>query len=106
LDSTKFVFILYNQSKKGFIADFASIPRIFWPIVSPWDKYGKAAILHDYVCHTQMFPKRTCDAIFKNAMVILGVPKWKQFLLFIGVKYFGWLVALTAKNKNLNPNIF
>ena len=39
----------------GFITDFASSPRIFWPIVSPWGKWGKAAIVHDLLYQRQEY---------------------------------------------------
>lgn len=36
---------------KGFITDYASIPRVFWVFLPPYQKlYGKPAILHDYLC--------------------------------------------------------
>jgi hypothetical protein len=33
---------------KGFVTDFASIPRPFWSIVPTWGKYGPPAVVHDY----------------------------------------------------------
>ncbi len=33
----------------GFVTDFASIPRIFWSLLSPTDlRYSKPAVVHDY----------------------------------------------------------
>lgn len=31
----------------GYVTDFATIPQIFWSIIPPWGKYGKAAVIHD-----------------------------------------------------------
>ena len=36
--------------EKGFITDFASIPRIFWSIYPPFGRYTKSAVLHDRLC--------------------------------------------------------
>ena len=73
----------------GFITDFASTPKILWPIFPPWDKYGKAAVLHDYLYSTKLFPRKTCDKIFKEAMTVLKVPKWKRELMYLAVRLFG-----------------
>jgi hypothetical protein len=33
----------------GFVTDFASIPRPFWVIYAKWGKYGRAAVVHDWL---------------------------------------------------------
>ena len=74
---------------KGFITDFASTPRILWSVFPPWGKYGKAAVLHDYLYQTAMFDRKTCDLIFKEAMDVLGVGKIKRELMYLAVRLFG-----------------
>jgi hypothetical protein len=73
----------------GFKTDFASVPRIFWSIIPPYGRYGKAAVLHDYFYRTDSIPKDKADLEFKNAMIILNVPKWKVFTLYNAVRLFG-----------------
>lgn len=34
----------------GFISDGATIPKLFWNILSPFGRYFKSCVLHDYVC--------------------------------------------------------
>jgi len=75
--------------KKGFITDFASVPQLFWNIVPPWGKYGKAAVIHDYLYTTHDFTKAQSDMIFLHGMEILGVVWWKAHIMYIAVKYFG-----------------
>jgi len=82
---------LFIRVPKGFITDFASVPRIFWPILPPWDKYGKAAVLHDYLYHSHRFIRLLCDAIFFEAMGVLGVSWWKRWVLYLGVRIGGWV---------------
>ncbi len=77
---------------KGFITDFASVPRIFWNILPPWGKYGKASVLHDYLYKNNTFSRVICDAIFLEAMGVLKVSTWKKWVLYIGVRLFGWIV--------------
>jgi len=74
---------------KGFITDFASTPRILWSVFPPWGRYGKAAVLHDYLYQTAMFDRKTCDLIFKEAMDVLGVGKIKRNLMYLAVRVFG-----------------
>lgn len=55
----------------GFQTDFASIPRIFWPIQSPYDyKNIGPAILHDfqYTCPNNL-SRRKIDDIFYSALI-------------------------------------
>lgn len=59
----------------GFVTDFASVPRIFWGIAPPLGRYGKAAVVHDFLCiHPRNLSRRKVDAIFYEAMRVLDVP--------------------------------
>lgn len=73
---------------KGFITDFASIPKIFWPLLPRWHKYGPAAIVHDYLYHTKSIDRKTADLIFKEAMKVLGVRKWRYTVIYYAVRWF------------------
>ena len=73
----------------GFVTDFASVPRLFWPILPPYGKYGKAAVLHDYLYRTGAVERKEADLIFKEAMEVLGVKRWKSSILFWAVRLFG-----------------
>lgn len=75
----------------GFVTDFASVPFIFWAIFPSWGKYGKAAIIHDFLYQSKIRTRLEADAIFVEAMGVLGVSKWRQFLMYWGVRCFGWL---------------
>lgn len=77
---------------KGFDTDFASVPRIFWAILSPIDEYAKAAVIHDYCYRHGLFKKSKCDKIFKEAMEVLNVPKWKIFVIYWSVYLFAWFI--------------
>jgi hypothetical protein len=34
----------------GFSTDLASVPRIFWPVISPTGAWERACVLHDHLC--------------------------------------------------------
>ena len=77
---------------KGFVTDFASIPRLFWSIIGhPTGRYGKAAVIHDYTYYTAMYVKWKCDLIFLQAMKVLKVWAFKRWLMYQAVRRFGWI---------------
>jgi hypothetical protein len=75
----------------GFMTDFASIPRPLWIILPRWGKYGNAAVIHDYCYWDQSRSRLESDTIFREAMGILEVPKWKIRAMYYSVRLFGWL---------------
>lgn len=77
---------------KGFQCDFASIPRLFWSVVGhPTGRYGKAAIIHDYLYFAQIRTRRQSDYIFYEAMEVLEVPFFKRWLMYHSVRTWGWM---------------
>ena len=79
----------FIQVPAGFITDFASTPPHIWMIIPPWGKYGKAAVIHDYLYQTGLHTREEADYIFKEAMGVLGVSKLKIFLMYWAVRIFG-----------------
>ena len=76
----------------GFITDFASVPRIFWSVIPPWGKYGKAAVVHDFCYGTELYPRKRCDEIFLEAMEVLAVSLWKRRVIYTAVRIGGRFV--------------
>lgn len=87
----------------GFITDFASIPRILWTLLPPWGKYGKAAVIHDYM-YTEhkrssfsadgvesfvQLERKQADDIFLQAMTVLGVNWITRNAMYYAVRVFG-----------------
>ena len=84
----------------GFVTDFASVPWLFWTFLPYWGKYGKAAVLHDYlyqehnyeaVYNDRDITRKQADQIFHEAMLIGGTRPWKARIMYWGVRVFGWL---------------
>jgi len=74
----------------GFVTDFASVPRCLWLILPPMGKYGKAALLHDWFYNVKTTTRREADRIFFQAMLLMGVAKWKAWVMYVAVRLFGW----------------
>ncbi len=73
----------------GFSTDGASVPRIFWALISQWEKHGKAAVLHDYLYNETNHSRLICDAVFLEAMLVLKVNRLKASIIFLAVRLFG-----------------
>jgi len=74
---------------KGFQTDFASVPRL--PIVF-WlagDTSTEAAVIHDWLYTSKIVPRRTADAVLREAGKVSGVPAWRRWMIWAGVRAFG-----------------
>jgi hypothetical protein len=73
----------------GFRTDLASVPRL--PVVY-WlcgGRANKPAVVHDYLYTTGVVPRRTADAVFLEAMGVVGVPFVYRWLMWAGVRLGG-----------------
>lgn len=73
----------------GFVTDFASVPRI--PIVYDLcgDTSTKAAVVHDFLYTTHPCDRATADAVLREASALTGVPAWRRWLIWAGVRLGG-----------------
>ena len=99
--------------KKEFVTDLASVPRICWMLIAPWD-IARAAIIHDLlykrirqyrakegdlteninaeeVIDNYKSAKKEADKVFLAAMKDAdpSVPKWKIYSAYYSVVLFG-----------------
>ena len=91
--------------RKGMQTDLASVPRICWAVLSPWD-VARAAIIHDHLYaalrlywqDTEIFDYMTwkkgkdlADKIFLMGMKSADpkVPSWKMYPAYWAVRLFG-----------------
>jgi hypothetical protein len=78
----------------GFITDGASVPRIFWNILSPFGEYAPAAIIHDFLYSKDSdgyeYERWECDQLFLMAMKDCGVGWIKRHAIYNAVRIGGW----------------
>lgn len=74
---------------RGFQTDFASIPRVFWRVLPPTGRYGKAAVVHDFLYRTNAVPRWRADGVFLEAMGLLDVPFVVRLSMWLAVRLFG-----------------
>jgi len=81
---------------KGFMSDFATIPRIFWCIYPPLGagrgkNYAKACILHDYLYSKEcdyLLTRKECDLVFKRCMKYCNVTWFTRNFFYVCVRIF------------------
>ncbi|WP_394222752.1 DUF1353 domain-containing protein [Alteromonas gracilis] len=87
---------------KGFVTDFASVPRSFWVAFPPCDIYTPAAVVHDYLYWMQ-FPEcdqECADSFLNSAMESADVPRWKRVPIYMAVRVAG--SSAWSENTELN----
>ncbi|KKK40703.1 hypothetical protein LCGC14_2985670, partial [marine sediment metagenome] len=85
-----------------FVTDFASVPWIFQSVIPSWGRYGKAAVIHDYLYQTHriiMGPagrlvipvsRKEADLIFSKGMGDSGTSVLKIKIMYVAVRVFGY----------------
>lgn len=73
----------------GFVTDFASIPKYFQWLYPQIGRYGKPAVLHDYLYSNGIGTKERADYIFYEAMGVLKVPNCTRNIMYFVVRKFG-----------------
>ena len=74
----------------GFVTDFASVPRLPIVYLLAGDTAHEAAVVHDYLYQMHLVGKAKADAVFLEAMRASGVPKFRRWLMYMGVKVGGF----------------
>ena len=74
---------------KGFITDGASVPKIFWNILSPWGIYSPAAVAHDWLYYSQTTTKDFADDMLMAGMKKLGTSALECNIIYGAVNKAG-----------------
>lgn len=86
----------------GFITDFASIPPPLHLVLPRWGRYGRACVLHDYLCvrldaeapHPAALTRRRVDALFYDALIATGNARLLALAMWAAVRVDGVLAGL------------
>ena len=76
---------------RGFITDFASIPRIFRWAINPNGASRWAAVIHDFGYCSQIMTRAQYDAIFLEALEVSGVGWAQRHAMYAAVRAGGWI---------------
>ena len=75
--------------RKGFVTDFASVPRVpvaYWLYANVGQE---AAVIHDALYTWGSMPRAVADAIFLEALEACGVSAWRRLPMYWAVRAFG-----------------
>ena len=75
----------------GFRTDFASVPVGFRWLVPVVGRFGWASVVHDWLYSCPAIERREADMVFRRALLALQIRPWRRFLLWMGVRLFGWI---------------
>ena len=75
---------------KGFVTDFASVPRALWSIFPPFGRYSKAAVFHDWLYREDIMDRDKADKAFLDCMEHLRVPPSQRWAMYAGLRLGGW----------------
>ena len=74
---------------KGFVTDFASIPKAFRWLLGPTGRYSGASVLHDYLYWYQQCRRVEADRLYHRAMVESGVSLGMSDAMFLVLHFAG-----------------
>lgn len=74
---------------KGFKTDLASVPRLPVVFMLTGDTASKPAALHDYLYSSHEVPRAMADAVLREASASVGVPAWRRWIMWAGVRMGG-----------------
>lgn len=73
----------------GFVTDLASVPRLPIIYMLTGDTSSAAAVIHDFCYSSGIVSRKMADAILKEASAVTGVPAWRRWLMWAGVRIGG-----------------
>lgn len=102
----------------GYRTDLASVPWWIRWLLPPNGKYGKAAVIHDFICSYRTVnmngvavyvTRKTGDLIFLEAMGVLNVPAWQKWSMFYAVRAYAIATGIDRADQQKaanDPNYF
>ena len=81
----------------GFTTDLASVPRIPIAYFLAGGTSNEASVIHDWLYSTHEVDRATADAVLREASALTGVPSWRRWIMWAGVRLGGgshWAVRV------------
>jgi uncharacterized protein DUF1353 len=72
-----------------FVTDLASVPRLPFAYLLTGGIGHAAAVIHDCLYTGHQVTRRMADAVFHEALLVLGIPGWQAWLMWAGVRIGG-----------------
>jgi hypothetical protein len=75
------------EAPAGFVTDFCSQPQATMSLLGECAQLP--SIPHDYAYSTHRMPRATADEMLYEACLLTGVPRWKAWAIWAGVRIGG-----------------
>jgi len=86
----------------GFQTDLASVPRLPVVFLLTGNAARQAAVVHDWLYSSHEVDRATADAVLREASQCIGVPGWRRWLMWAGVRRLGgaghWVLPRDTEN--------
>lgn len=87
---------------KNFITDWASIPRVLWPVFSPYKpQYLRAALFHDYLYESHRVSREMADRIFFDLLMEDGCYLATAYMFWSGVRVGGYFAYKSGPSRQI-----
>ncbi len=74
----------------SFYTDFASVPRLGVIYAMLGDCAHEPAVVHDWIYYSAIVTREIADAVLMEAMNVIGIPWWRRYPIYWGVRIGGW----------------
>jgi hypothetical protein len=83
--------------------DLASVPRLFWFLIAPFELSIAAPLIHDFlyayrgqppngsIIPPKTYTRKETDRIFREIMEKEDVAGWRRIAAYWAVRWFGWI---------------
>lgn len=87
----------------GYKTNLASVPRILWLFIAPYELGETAALVHDWLYQHAglMGSRRQADKKLLEIATKDGVERWKRFAAYYAVRFFAYKVWHKYKKENM-----
>ena len=73
----------------GFQTDLASVLRLPFVYLLTGNTASSAAVVHDWLYSSRLVSRKIADEVFREASEVSGVPAWRRWLMWAGVRVGG-----------------
>jgi hypothetical protein len=82
--------------------DLASVPRLFWFLIAPFELSIAAPLIHDFLYEhkgdpptgsmmpPKIYSRKEADRVFRDIMEKEAVAGWRRLPAYWAVRWFGW----------------
>lgn len=89
----------------GYETDLLSIPKLLWPVLSPFGAGVWGALPHDILYSAEAVKRAMADRILYDAAVDSGASEGKARVLLAGVRSGGWVSWCFHKPEDVSDDL-